>query len=1236
MKATTLNPHERKKKNYALRSFLWGIFITAVFVVPSMIRDKGMFIYCGDFNCQVLPFYQLMSDAVKSGNVYWNWYTDLGTPFVGSYSFYNLGSVFFWMMVPFPSKWIPYLMGPMTILKFGCANLTAYIFLQRYAKNKNYAVFASMLYTFSGISVYSMVFHFIDSMVFFPLLLAAMDSFIFEKKRGRFAFAVAICAITNYYFFASEVVFCLIYWIVRMVTKNYRMTLKEFVCLVFEAVAGTAMALFLLLPSAFAVMGNSRVSSAHRTGLAYFLYSESSQYAEFLISLFMPSEYPESEVYVPQFKSNWYSITGYMPLFSMAGVFAIVFNKHKNKWLRVFYAVCGVFTFVPLLNSSFQMFTESNYVRWFFMLMIIMAMGSVIALEDPSTNWKKAIAANFAIVVILILIMGLTPNKEEQDGTTLIKIGLSGAVSLLWLYSGVAMFNIAMLTLFISVYKRNKKLFNRCCSLLVCFTVMVSTAYQFVHCSKNGHNYTNVAEHHLLNGRENIHIDDIEDWRNDAIVSFSYTTVPFDEENVKDLAYDQIEQITKDAMGVIEEQGDVVIYNDNDNISIFWQIPGVECFHSTVAGSIMALTSGFDFDRTTLTNWPLGMYGLRSLFSVKYMFNHEDSSLTFEDEDGNVLLPGWKYYDTQNTFDIYENENVLPMGFSFDNFMSIEDFVSIPTQYKHLAALDVLVLNSEDDFAEYKNAGMQQKTSDDYDFTEKEYFHFIEDRKSMSCYDFSRDNKGFQAAFDNTTDKEKWVFFSVPYDEGWKAYVNENEAEITVADFGLMAVKVPANQTSSIRFDYHIQGMFYGAIVSGIFLVLAIIYIAVMKKKAAAVKTIPENAKSLFDTVKKNEEENMMHVYKRVPVALESGAGSAAYDINHKKYIDFTSGIGVNALGFANGSWSNAVIKQMNQVQHTSNVYYNTTQIQLAEILCMKTGFSKVFFANSGAEANECAIKLARKYGSDKYGESHTHIVTLENSFHGRTITTLAATGQDNFHKHFTPFTEGFGYAKANDMESIKDAVTEDTCAVMIELIQGEGGVNPLDREFVTELSQFCNERDILLIVDEIQTGIGRTGKLFCYENYDIKPDVITSAKALGGGLPLSACLCNEKLQDVMTQGTNGTTFGGNTIACAGAMKILDIVADEQFLEEVAEKGEYMRERIQTMNGVKEVRGMGLMIGIVLEKDNAAQVQEKCAENGLLVLTAKNLVRLLPPLNIDMFDIDEGLDILEDVINNTL
>ncbi|MBQ3693073.1 MAG: aspartate aminotransferase family protein [Clostridia bacterium] len=380
----------------------------------------------------------------------------------------------------------------------------------------------------------------------------------------------------------------------------------------------------------------------------------------------------------------------------------------------------------------------------------------------------------------------------------------------------------------------------------------------------------------------------------------------------------------------------------------------------------------------------------------------------------------------------------------------------------------------------------------------------------------------------------------------------------------------------------------------------------------------------------------MMHVYKRVPVVLESGYGSVAYDIDHKKYIDFTSGIGVNVLGFANGSWSDAVEKQIDMVQHTSNIYYNRTQINLAEQLCTITGFSKVFFANSGAEANECAIKLARKYGSDKYGESHTHIVTLENSFHGRTIATLAATGQDAFHKYFTPFTKGFSYAKANDMESIKAAVTEDTCAVMIELIQGEGGVNPLDREFVTELSQFCNERDILLIVDEIQTGIGRTGKLFCYENYDIKPDVITSAKALGGGLPLSACLCNEKLQDVMTQGTNGTTFGGNTIACAGAMKILDIVADEQFLEEVAEKGEYMRERIQTMNGVKEVRGMGLMIGIVLEKDNAAQVQEKCAENGLLVLTAKNLVRLLPPLNIDMFDIDEGLDILEDVINNTL
>ena len=291
-----------------------------------------------------------------------------------------------------------------------------------------------------------------------------------------------------------------------------------------------------------------------------------------------------------------------------------------------------------------------------------------------------------------------------------------------------------------------------------------------------------------------------------------------------------------------------------------------------------------------------------------------------------------------------------------------------------------------------------------------------------------------------------------------------------------------------------------------------------------------------------------------------------------------------------------------------------------------------MFFSNSGAEANECAIKLARKYSTDKYNENRTKIITLVNSFHGRTVTTLAATGQDTFHHYFNPFTEGFTYAQANHIESVKSLLDENTCAVFIEMIQGEGGVMPLEPHFVKELEKLCKKHDVLLMIDEVQTGMGRTGTLFCYEQYGIEPDVITSSKALGGGLPIGACLCTERLGEVLNSGMHGSTFGGNPVACAGALSVLEHVSDETFLQEVKAKGEYMQQKLSEMEGVAEVRGIGMMIGIVLEKGTAKDVAAACIEHGLLVLTAKTLVRLLPPLTITFEEIDKGLAILEKVI----
>ncbi len=376
----------------------------------------------------------------------------------------------------------------------------------------------------------------------------------------------------------------------------------------------------------------------------------------------------------------------------------------------------------------------------------------------------------------------------------------------------------------------------------------------------------------------------------------------------------------------------------------------------------------------------------------------------------------------------------------------------------------------------------------------------------------------------------------------------------------------------------------------------------------------------------------IMHTYGRYDVALKSGKGATAYDEDGKKYIDVSSGIGVNSLGYCEDGWAEAVSAQAKTIQHMSNYFYSEQASNLAEKLCTLTGLSKVCFGNSGAEANECAIKIARKYSFDKYGADRNEIITLRDSFHGRTVTTLSATGQDVFHNFFFPFTQGFKYVQANDLELLKSEINDKTCAVMLEVIQGEGGVNILDKTYVQSLVKLCNEKDILVIIDEVQTGIGRTGKLFAFENFEISPDLVTVAKGLGGGLPIGLCMCNEKLKDVMTPSTHGTTFGANPVVCAGANYVLDKVADESFLAEINKKGQYLEEKLLKLDKVKAVRRMGLMVGIELESGDAHDIAVKCVENGLLIITAKTLLRMLPPFVITYEEIDEAVQILENTL----
>lgn len=385
-------------------------------------------------------------------------------------------------------------------------------------------------------------------------------------------------------------------------------------------------------------------------------------------------------------------------------------------------------------------------------------------------------------------------------------------------------------------------------------------------------------------------------------------------------------------------------------------------------------------------------------------------------------------------------------------------------------------------------------------------------------------------------------------------------------------------------------------------------------------------------SITENDKKYVANTYARFPVELVSGKGAILKDSSGKEYIDLGSGIAVNIFGVADDEWQKAVTHQLSVLPHTSNLYYSEPCSTLAELLCERTGMKKVFFSNSGAEANECAIKVARKYAFDKYGdESHSTIITLKNSFHGRTIATLKATGQDVFHTDFGPFPEGFVYAEANNFDDVKKFADTDKCiAVMMELVQGEGGVCKLDEAFVKSVAELVKEKDMLLIIDEVQTGNGRTGELYAYMHYGIQPDVVTTAKGLGGGLPIGATMLGEKVKNVLTFGSHGSTFGGNPVSCAGACNIIKRI-DDKLLSEVKEKSAYIFSELEGAKGVKSVSGLGLMIGVETDKP-AKEIANACIEKGVLVLTAKTKVRLLPSLNIDWDDLKKGIQVLKEVI----
>jgi len=814
-------------------SFIVSACITLPFIIFELFKTgSAVFLYYGDYNAQQIPFYRHVVGAVHEGAFGWDWYTDLGSNFIGSYSYYMLGSPFFWLTACFPASWVPYLMAPMYMVKYIVASLLAYCYLQRFVKNKNYAVIGALLYSFSGFQIYNTFFNqFHDVVAFFPLLLIGMEEFVQNDRRGLFAAAVTVNALINYFMFAGQAVFCIIYFMFRITDKKFRITIKKFLWLAAEAVLGFMMSMFMFLPAALALSGNGRVGRTYTGNIAdlfenlykgvvgiftgdktdyfakaksqfetLFLWKHSGElywqrYGQIFESYFFPPDIPSRVNFFYGHETRWASISMYMPLFSMSGVFAL-FTVKGRRWLKkitVFLIVCSFF---PLLNSMFFLFNSSYYARWLYMMTLMFALGTCVALEDARTRWKGPVAVTTAVCTAVAVPLGLFWYYSEDNKKY--QLGYPPFMGRFVLYVGIALLGLA-LTAWLIRRKRGTKNFTN--AVLVCLCAM-TVLYGCVH---------------IINGKQHSH--DSNFLVDDCIEAEISLPDPAD-------GFYRIDQYRDSSISTI------------DNLGLYWHYPSMECFHTVVPPSIMDFYPKVKVERNVGSRADSSLYGLRAFLSVKYSFIRETSNkrkeVSSKDPDtGETVMTGeytekhkakgFVYFDSQNDFDIYINENMLPMGFAYDEFMTESDFEKAYSESeRHLALCSYLVV--PDDKADYYAQFMtrvlgphpEYSDSEGKSVTVKNYLaandtnfkKSVGARRAMSCDSFAYSSSGFTAHIE--LEKPAVVFFSVPYEEyGWSAKVNGADAEVLKTFYGFVSVKCEAG-SSDIEFDYTTPGLLVG------------------------------------------------------------------------------------------------------------------------------------------------------------------------------------------------------------------------------------------------------------------------------------------------------------------------------------------------------------------------------------------------------------------------------------------
>lgn len=803
-----------KKHNYALYSFLLALVAAALLFIPFIVLNGGVFYYYGDFNVQEIPFYQMVHDAVRSGELGWSHTTDLGSDLMSSYSFYLLGSPFFWLTIPFPNEFVPYLIGPLLILKFACASLSAYLFLQRYVQNKGFAVIGGLLYAFSGFSIYNVFFfHFHEPMIMFPLLLAALDAFIYDKRRGVFALAVFSACIVNYYFFVGQVLFVVMYYLMIMFTKTCKFRIKEFLILAVEVLIGFLATAFMLLPSVLGLMGNPRLENFPQ-GWEALVYELPQRYWLIVIGFFFPADMPAFPVFTPDSNCKWASVAGWLPMFGMTGVIAFL-QMRKRDWLKKLITLLMLFAFVPVLNSMFQLMNSSiYYARWFYMAVLMFSLATIRALEDNSADWNRAVRWSVGITAGIAVFIGVMPNiTENTEGEEEFSIGVQATFERYWIYVLIAMMSLLVFVLIYKKFRSNTKQFI--IQSVVCILgVAYLSSFFIIATGVFSSSSTEPIKEDILNSREDIKIDDLDEVRSD-------------------------------------------FYECVDNTAMYWKIQSINCFQSSVSTSIMQFYDKMGITRDVASRPDESAYGLRGFLSCKYLFDYRDdgeagSDNSFIDEDGKTKMPYWSYVKTCNGFDIYENDCYVPIGFTYDSFVTQEEFERVEDTHRTEAILYSMVLTREQmekysDITGYdseaydvlygKNPEHFDSVTDTYRYGKEKYKAQCEQLAGSSCSEFEYTDDGFRATFNNTGD-DNLLFFSVPYSTGFTATVNGEAVEIEKVNYGFMAVKVPANTECDIVFTYETPGFSQGATISlcalgafAVYLTIVIIYRTKKRKK---------------------------------------------------------------------------------------------------------------------------------------------------------------------------------------------------------------------------------------------------------------------------------------------------------------------------------------------------------------------------------------------------------------------